>query len=86
MDISKFLDKKKREISDKFNEGEASNRQTESSMDNFIANATGSEVFTESLKSEGCPAVLHNYMKIVENFVLMYEKTSENQIKGESQL
>ena len=66
MDISKFLDKKKREISDKFNEGEASNRQTESSVDNFIANATSSEVFTESLKSEGCPAVLHNYMKIVE--------------------
>lgn len=35
-------------------------------MDNFIANATISEVFTESLKSEGRPAVLHNYMKIVE--------------------
>ena len=55
-----FFDKKERELSHKFNVGEEPNRQKESSLDDFIANATSSDVFTESLKSEDCVEILHN--------------------------
>ena len=66
MNISEPFYKKKRELSNQSNEGEVSKRQRESSLDESIANATSSDVFTESLKSEDCVAILHYYMKTIE--------------------
>ena len=65
-----------------------SKRPRESSLDESIANATNTDVFTESLKSEDCVAVLCNCMKKLEEemkkVLQMYEKTKDSEIKGES--
>ena len=66
MEITKIFDKKKRDLSSKSNDGEDSKRPRESSLDESIANTTNTDVFTESLKSEDCVAVLHNCMKKLE--------------------
>lgn len=63
MDILKFFDKKKRELSNQSNKGEESKRQRESNLGESIANETSSDLFTESLKSEECGAILHNCIK-----------------------
>ena len=55
--------KKKRELRNQLNEGEESKGKRESNLDDFLANATVSNVFTESLKSENCVVILHNCMK-----------------------
>ena len=53
-------------------------------MDDSIANATDSDVFTKYLKSEDCVAILHNCKKKTEEemkkSLLMYDETSKNQI------
>ena len=90
MEITKFFDKKKRDLSSKSNDGDDSKRPRESSLDDSIANATNADVFTESLKSEDCVAILYSCMKKLEEemkkVLQMCEKTKESQIKGESQL
>ena len=58
MEITKFLDKKKRDLSSKSNDEEDSKRLRESNLEESIANATDTDVFTESLKSEDCVAIL----------------------------
>ena len=58
MEITKFFDKKKRDLSSKSNDEEDSKRLRESNLEESIANATDTDVFTESLKSEDCVAIL----------------------------
>ena len=58
MEITKFFDKKKRDRSSKSNDEEDSKRLRESNLEESIANATDTDVFTESLKSEDCVAIL----------------------------
>ena len=41
-------------------------RDRESSLDDFMVNATSTDVFTESWKSEDCVAILYSYMKKLE--------------------
>ena len=59
-------------------------------MDESIANATNTDVFTESLKSESRAAILYNCMTKMEEkmkkVVQMCKKIKYSQIKGESQL
>ena len=66
IEITQFFDKKKRDLSSKSNDGEDSKRPRESSLDESIANTTNTDVFTESLESEDCVAVLYNCMKKLE--------------------
>ena len=66
MEITQFFDKKKRDLSSKSNDGDDSKRPRESSLDDSIANATNTDVFTESLKSEDCVAILYSCMKKLE--------------------
>ena len=77
-------------MSSKSNDGDDSKRPRESSLDNSIANAKNTDVFTESLKSEDCVAVLYSCMKKLEEdmkkVLQMCEKRKDSQIKGEIQL
>ena len=66
METTKFFDKKMRGLSSKSNDGDNSKKPTKSSFDDSIANATNSDVFTESLKSEDCVALLYSCMKNLE--------------------
>ena len=90
MEITKCFDKKKWDLSSKSNNGDDSKRPRESRLDNSIANAKNTDVFTESLKSEDCVAVLYSCMKKLEEdmkkVLQMCEKTKDSQIKGEIQL
>ena len=62
MEITKFFDKKKRDLSRKSNDGDNSKRSRESILDDSIANATKIDVFNESLKSGDCIAILYSCM------------------------
>ena len=56
----------KKDLSSKSNDGDNSKRLRESSLDDSIANATNKDVFTESLKSEDCVAILYSCIKKLE--------------------
>ena len=58
MKITKFLDKKKRDLRSKSNDKDNSKRPRKSSLDDSIANTANTDVFTESLKSEDCVVFL----------------------------
>ena len=77
-------------MSSKCNDEDDLKRPRESSRDDSIANATNTDVFTASLKSEDCVAILYSCMKKLEEEMKkvpqMCEKTKDSQIKGESQL
>ena len=77
-------------MSRKSNDRDDSKRPRESSLDDSNANATNANVFTESLKSEDCVAILHSCMKQLEEemkkVLHMCEKTKDSQVKGGSQL
>ena len=66
MEIAKFFDKKKRDLSSNSNDGDDSKRPRESRLDDAIGNATNTDVFTESLKSEDCVVILYSCMKKLE--------------------
>ena len=53
-------------MSCKLNDRDDSKRLRESSLGSCIANTTNADVFTESLKSEDCVAILYSYMKKLE--------------------
>ena len=53
-------------MSCKLNDRDDSKRLRESSLGSCIANTTNTDVFTESLKSEDCVAILYSYMKKLE--------------------
>ena len=86
METTKFFDEKKRDFSSNSNDGDDSKRPRESSLDNSIANAINTDVFTESLKSEDCVAILYSCMKKLikkmKKVIQMCEKTKDSQIKG----
>ena len=50
MEMAKFFDKKKWDLSSKSNDGDDLKRPRESRLDDSIANATNTDIFTESLK------------------------------------
>ena len=66
MEITKVFDKKKQDLSRKSNDGNDSKRLRESSLDDSIANATNTDVFTESLMSEDCAVILYSCIKKLE--------------------
>ena len=66
MEITKFFDKKKGDLSSMFIDGDDSKGPRESSLDNSIANATNTDGFTESFTSEDCVAILYSRMKKLE--------------------
>ena len=90
MEITKFFEEKKGDLSSKSNDGDDSKRPRESSLDDSTANATNTDAFTESLKSEDCVAILYSSMKKLKEemrkVLQMCEKTKDSQIKGKSQL
>ena len=57
-------------------------------MEDFIGNATNTDVFTESLKSEDCVAILYSCRKKLEEEIKkalqMCEKAKDSQIKRRS--
>ena len=87
MEITKIFDKKKRDLSNKSNHRDDSERPRESSLNDSIAANTDN--FTEALKSEDCVAIFYTCMKKLEEEMKkvpqMCEK-QDSQIKGESQL
>ena len=78
MEITKFLDRKKRDLSSKSNDRDDSKRLRESSLDDSITNTANTDVFTESLKSEDYVAILYSCRKKLEvkmrKVLKMYEK------------
>ena len=75
-------------MSSKSNDGQDSKKPRESSLDESIADATNTDVFTESLKPEDCAAILYNCIKKLEEemkkVLQMCEKIKDGQIKDES--
>ena len=82
MEITKSFDKKKQDLSTKSNDGDDSKRPQESSLDDSIANATNTDVFTKSLKSDNCVAILYRCMEKLEEemkkVLQMCEKTKDS--------
>ena len=78
MEITKFFDRKKRDLSSKSNDRDDSKRLRESSLDDSITNTANTDVFTESLKSEDYVEILYSCMKKLEvkmrKVLKMYEK------------
>ena len=75
-------------MSSKSNAGQDSKKPRESSLDESIADAINTDVFTESLKPEDCAAILYNCIKKLEEemkkVLQMCEKIKDGQIKDES--
>ena len=90
VEITKSFYKKKQDLSSKFNDGDDSKKPRESSLYDSTANATNTDIFTESLKSKDCVAILYSCLKKLDEdmkkVLKMCEKTKDSQIKGESQL
>ena len=80
----------KQDLSSKSNDRDNSKRPRESSLDDSIANATNTDVFTEPLRSKECVAILYSCIKKLEEemkkVLQMCEKTKDSQIKGKSPL
>ena len=91
MDIKSFFERKKRELSNKSDDGDNTKKAREqSSLEESIdADYTG-DIFTEGLKSEDCVAILYNCMKNIESkmkeLITNSQDMKERQIKGERQL
>ena len=75
-------------MSSKSNDGQDSKKPREFSLDESIADATNTDVFTESLKPEDCVAIPYNCLKKLEEemkkVLQMCEKIKDGQIKDES--
>ena len=84
------MTKKKKRFEQQVKSGDDLKRPRESSLDDSIANATNTDVFTESLKLEDCVAILYSCMKKLEEemkkVIQVCEKTKDSQIKDERQL
>ena len=92
MEIAKYFEiiSKKRDLSNKSNDEEASEKFREGSLDNSAVSdvsVNNEDPFTEGLKSPECVSILMNYMQNLEKQVgqifKMLEKTEDRQIKGE---
>lgn len=91
MDIKSFFERKKRELSNKSEDGDNTKKAREqSSLDQSIEAAYTGDVFAEGLKSEDCVSILYNCMKNIESkmmeLVTNSQDMKERQIKGEGQL
>ena len=89
MDITKFFDQKKRELSSQSVDGDDSKRPREESNSSTNTPTSPGEVFEESLKSGDCVKILVNCMQNIEKqvkelFLLVQEK--EKYINSESDL
>ena len=90
MDLTKFFDRKKRELSSQSADGDDSKRPREESNNSTSTPASPADVFEESLKSGNCVKILINCMKNIEKKVkellLLAQKNIEKHIKGKSDL
>ena len=91
MDIKSFFERKKRELSNKSDDGDNSKKTREqSSLEESIDTDCTGDIFTEDLKSEDCVAILYNCMKNIESkmkeLITNSQDMKERQIKGERQL
>ena len=85
--------KKKRDLSNKSSDDEASRKLREGSLDNSPCSdvsVNNEDPFTEGLKCSECVSILMNCMQNLEKqlgqIFKMLEKTEDLQIKGECQL
>ena len=96
MDITKFFNSKKRDLSNNSNTEEYAKRQREESSSEspnvsmLDTPKTPGDVFEESLKSEDCVKILLSCLRNLEKEVKDIHKlalsNNNNQIKGEKQL
>ena len=89
--ITSFLDKKKRELSNNSNDGHDTKKQREaSSLELSFEKASDGDVFKDSLKSEDFILILKRFMENIEKkreeLCIATKNTKESQIKGELQL
>ena len=86
MDIKSFFELKKRELSNKSEEGDDAKRARDSSLDRSTAEAEKEcDVFAEGLKSEDCVVILYHCMQNLEKMkemCAMTEASQANQITG----
>ena len=64
MDITKFFDRKKRELSSQSADGDDSKRPREESNNSTSTPSSPGDVFEESLKSGDCVKILVNCMQV----------------------
>ena len=96
MDITKFFNSKKRDLSNNSNAKEDAKRQREESASEnpnvsmLDTSKTPRNVFEESLKSEDCVKILLSCLRNLEKEVKDIHKlalsNNDNQIKGKKQL
>ena len=90
MDITKFFDRKKRELSSLSVDDDDSKRPREESNNSTSTPISPGDIFEESLKSDDCLTILFNCMqnigKQVKEFFLLAQENKEKRIKGESDL
>ena len=96
MDITKFFNSKKRDLSNNSNTEEDAKRQREESpsespnVSMLDTPKTPGDVFEESLKSEDCVKILLSCLRNLEKEVKDIHKlalsNNDNQIKGKKQL
>ena len=90
MDITKFFDQKKRELSSQSEDGDDSKRPRKKSNNSTSTPTSPSDVFEESLKSGDCVKTLANCLQNIEKQVkelfLLVQENKERNIKDESNL
>ena len=94
MDITKFFNSKKRDLSNNSNTEEDAKRQSEESpyvspnMSMLDTPKTPGDVFEESLKSEDCIKILLSCLRNLEEVKDIHKLalSNNNQIKGKKQL
>ena len=90
MDITKFFDRKKRELSSQSADGDDLKRSHEESNNSTSTPTFPGDVFAESLKSGDCVKILVNCMQNIEKQVkelfLLAQENKEKHIKGEYDL
>ena len=91
MDIKSFFERKKRELSNKSDDGDNTKKAREqSSLEESIDTDYTGDIFTEGVKSEDCVSILYNCIKNIESkmkeLITNSQDMKERQIKGERQL
>ena len=90
MDITKFFDRKMRELSSQSVDGDDSKKPREESNNSTSTPTSPGDVFEESLKSGDCVKILVNCMQNIEKQVkslfLLAQENKEKHIKGKSDL
>ena len=90
MDITKFFDRKKRELSSQSADGDDSKRPHKESNNSTSTPTSPGKVFEEKLKSGDCAKILVKYMQNIEKQVkewfVLTQENKEKHIKDESDL